>query len=88
VQYYRKAKRQISQDEQTHASADHARQRFINRGERLRQEKYEQHSHKGKIATDQPQQTDKQAFIKDAVARTKAKRDRIRNQDGDGNSDG
>ena len=88
VHYYRKAKRQISQDEQTFASADHARQRFIARNYRLQQEKVEQDFQKETVTAVQPEQNDKQAFIKDAVARTKAKRERIKNQGGGPESDG
>lgn len=88
VQYYRKAKRQISQDEQTFANADHARQRFIARNYRLQQEKAEQDSQNDIVTAGLTDRNDKQAFIKDAVARTKAKRERIKNQGNGTDSDG
>ena len=72
VQYYRKAKRQITQDEKTRANADHARQRFIARKVRLANEADGQ---KNEIPVENNTDgTDKQAFIKAAVERTHAKR--------------
>ncbi len=72
VQYYRKAKRQISQDEATWRSTDHARQRFLARNERLQHETNENNDTDSQYAV---ADNDKQRFIQDAVARSKAKRE-------------
>lgn len=76
VQYYRKAKRQITQDEKTLAGADRARQRFVARNERLAREQEEQNDELH--AESDIDETDKQAFIQAAVERTRAKRAQVK----------
>lgn len=78
VRYYRKAKRQISQDEQTRLGADLARQRFLTRNARLEHERQEQEQRKEKLSISETAENDKKAFIREAVARTRAKRARTR----------
>jgi len=72
VQYYRKAKRQITQDEQTRMGADHARKRFETRNQRLINDKKEKESNKQGEKT--KTEDDKKAYIKAAVEMTKASR--------------
>ena len=72
VQYYRKAKRQIFQDEATAQHADRARQRFINRNERLQHTHYE--DDESEYAQAVTGIEDKKKFIADAVARTQSRR--------------
>lgn len=79
VQYYRKAKRQITQDEQTRTGADQARQRFIARNERLAREAQEQNEEM--LAESDIDETDKQSFIRAAVERTRAKRAQMKNSE-------
>ena len=79
VQYYRKAKRQITQDEQTRSGADHARERFIARNARLARE--EQTQNNELLAGSDIGELDKQAFIQAAVERTRAKRAQLGKQE-------
>lgn len=77
VQYYRKAKREIAQEERTRRQADNARQRFVARNARLLKEKQEQDTGKANISAQQPEAADKQAYIRAAVARTRARREQL-----------
>ena len=76
VRYYRKAKRQIAQDEQTSMGSDHARQRFMKRNKRLAKEDADQE----KIHQLEPDE-DKETFIKEAVERTRARREQRKKND-------
>ena len=73
VRYYRKAKRQIAQDEQTRMGADHARQRFIQRNERLEKEQTAISAEQESMQKESSD-NDKKSFIEEAVARTRGKR--------------
>ncbi len=79
VQYYRYAKQEIALEERRKIGADKARQRFLQRKERLSKqenEKKQQGKHK-QIANEQEEsKADKQKFIREAIARSKARRDK------------
>jgi len=81
VQYYRKAKKEIAQEERARRGADHALQRFIARNERLEREMQEQHDKKDGMSDNIEQETDKRAYIQSAVERTKAKREQLKKTD-------
>lgn len=86
VNYYRKAKRQIAQDELTFKGADHARNRFNARNERLVRK--DQNQNTGMITEEDTLKTDKQTFIKEAVERTRAKREQSNNSEDSEDTDG
>ena len=71
---YRKAKRQIAQDDQTRQNADGARQRYINRNERLQREQQERERSQEAQNLYIADREEKRAFIEAAVARTMKKR--------------
>ena len=73
VQYYRKAKREIAQEERTQRGADSARERFIARNERLEKEKQEKN--RENISEETLSSNEKQEYIRAAVERTRARRD-------------
>lgn len=76
VQYYRKAKRQITQDELTSLAADRARQRYNDRNLRLQRERQEQERRKENLSIANTTGDDKQVLIREAVERTRARRRR------------
>jgi electron transport complex protein RnfC len=77
VHYYRKAKREIMQEEKTARGATDARRRFVARTARLAREVEEQDQKKK--SSSQKMTDDKQDFIEAAVARTRAKREQMKN---------
>jgi len=88
VRYYRKAKRQISQDEQTSLDAERARQRYIARNTRLQQGHEVQEQRKDDLSITKNTCDDKQAFIREAVERSRARREHARkNRDDSGDHD-
>ena len=87
VQYYRKTKREIAQEERARQGADSARQRFIARNERLENEKRESSAKNPEDAPPESMDADKQEFIKAAVERTRARREELNQQKEKKNSD-
>ena len=77
VHYYRKAKREITQEERAMRGAAAARNRFVARSARLAREAEEQSQKKNSVSLQEPD--DKQNFIEAAVARTRAKREQLQN---------
>jgi len=79
VHYYRKAKREIMQEEKSARGVADARKRYLARNARLARENEKQPPEKtpetGKATED------KQAFIEAAVARTRARREQLKNTD-------
>jgi len=79
VHYYRKAKREIVQEEKTARGDAAARRRYLARTARLAHEAAEQEQEKMSVSGRETD--DKQAFIEAAVARTRAKREKQKNAD-------
>ncbi len=78
------AENEIAKQEQTRAAVDHALQRFHARNKRLAREKQEAGE---KNTTDNiDQDADRQAYIRAAVERTKAKREQLKKSDPDTDS--
>jgi electron transport complex protein RnfC len=85
VHYYRKAKREIMQEEKTARGAASARKRFVARTARLAREAQEQDQKKNPAIREETD--DKQKFIEAAVARTRAKREQLKNTPDHGDQD-
>lgn len=77
VHYYRKAKREITQEEKAAHGAADAKSRFVARNARLAQEAGNREQEKNSVSRKEPD--DKQNFIEAAVARTRAKREQLKN---------
>jgi len=89
VQYYRHAKSCIAAEEKRRDGADHARARFIAHNERLEKEA-ERKKNTQPGDADEESEEDRQAYVRAAVARTRAKGKPSRgapgkSQNGDGN---
>lgn len=77
VQYYRYAKQEIAVEERKKLGADKSRQRFIQRKARLEKqenEKTKKRKIKKELANQSKSKADKQKFIQEAIARSKARR--------------
>ena len=77
VHYYRKAKREIMQEEKTARGAADAKIRFVARNARLAREAEDRAQEKNSAPRKETE--DKQKFIEAAVARTRAKRELLKN---------
>ena len=85
VQYYRYAKTQIAAEERKRDGADHAKQRFLQRQQRLERDKQEEQG----LATTESALSDsvetatdtRKSYIDAAVARTREKRRRLQQSD-------
>ncbi len=82
VQYYRYAKQEIALEERRKIGADKARQRFLQRKERLsKQEDEKKRQSKQTTSTLEDTKEDKQKFIREAIARSKARHNKNTGED-------
>ena len=88
VQYYRYAKSRIAEEERRRSGADHSRARFEKRRERLQRETAARGERLDTPVSEAGAGDDKQAYIRAAVERTRAKRRaREEQRTGDNNGD-